>query len=77
VANPTGDQQIPISLEQARLRPMLATGALHVLAAGGPAVAQEVLYAAGANPQSGPRVLVQAALEDLVAAIDWAARSAG
>jgi hypothetical protein len=77
VANPIGGQQIPISLEHALLRPMLATEALHLFAAGGSALPQEVMYVAGANPQSGPRVLVQVALDDLVAAIDWAARSGG
>lgn len=76
-STPTGDQQIPISLEHRLLRPMLATGALHAFAAGRSTIPQEVLYAAGANPHSGPRALVQIALADLVAGIDWAARAAG
>ena len=72
----TGDQQIPISQEQRVLRPMLATEALHAFASGGAGVPQEVMYVAGANPHSGPRALVQMALADLVAGIDWAARAA-
>jgi murein DD-endopeptidase MepM/ murein hydrolase activator NlpD len=76
-ATPTGDQQIPISEELRVLRPMLATEALHLLAAGGAAVPSEVLYVAGANPHGGPRALVQLALDDLVSGIDWARRAAG
>ena len=57
------------------LRPMLATEALHAFAAGGACVPQEVMYVAGANPQSGPRALVQLALAGLVAGIDWSARA--
>jgi hypothetical protein len=77
VATPTDDQQIPISEEHRLLRPMLATEALHRFAAGGSAVPSEVLYVAGANPQSGPRALVRIALDDLVAGIDWTLRAAG
>ncbi len=74
-ATPTGDQQIPISQEQRILRPMLATEVLRPLSGGASAIPQEVLYAAGANPQSGPRALVQLALDELVAGIDWGSRS--
>lgn len=74
VATPTGDQQISISEEHRILRPMLATEALHRFAAGGSAVPSEVLYVAGANPQSGPRALVRIALDDLLAGIDWTLR---
>jgi len=76
-ATPSGDLQLPISEEHRILRPMLATEALHLFAAGGSAVPSEVLYVAGANPQSGPRALVQIALDDLVAGIDWTLRAAG
>jgi murein DD-endopeptidase MepM/ murein hydrolase activator NlpD len=76
-ATPTGDQQIPISEEHRVLRPMLATEALHLFTAGGGVVPSEVLYVAGANPQSGPRALVQLALDDLVGGIDWGLRAAG
>ncbi|MGH9273565.1 MAG: M23 family metallopeptidase, partial [Acidimicrobiales bacterium] len=76
-STPMGGQQIPISQEHRVLRPMLATEALHAFAAGGSAVPQEVMYVAGANPHSGPRALVQMALADLVAGIDWAARADG
>jgi hypothetical protein len=55
---------------------MLATEVLHGLAGGGAALPQEVLYVAGANPHSGSRALLQLALDDLVASIDWAARAA-
>ena len=74
VATPTGNERIAISEEHRVLRPMLATDVLHGLAGGGAAVPQEVLYVAGANPHSGSRALLQLALADLVAGIDWTSR---
>lgn len=56
------------------LRPMLATDVLHPLTAGGDAVPSEVLYLVGADPFDGPRALVDLALSDLIAEIDWSAR---
>lgn len=56
------------------LRPMLATEALHPLASGGAAMPAEVLYLVGADPFDGPRALVDLALTDLVAGIDWSSR---
>ncbi len=76
-ALPVGAAQISISQEQRALRPMLATDALHLWAGGGAALPQEIIFVAGANPQAGPRVLVQLALDGLVDAIDWSARAAG
>ena len=73
-ATPAGDQQIPISEEQRVLRPMLATDVLRAWTTGGADLPAEVFYLAGANPQEGPRALVQLALDDLVAGIDWSAR---
>jgi murein DD-endopeptidase MepM/ murein hydrolase activator NlpD len=73
-ATPVGDQQISLSEEQRALRPMLATEVLHLWADGGAALPQEVIFAAGANPQVGPRALVRLALDDLAAGIDWSQR---
>lgn len=54
--------------------PLGAEG-LGLFAAGAVRLPTEVLYAAGASPVQGPRALVELALEDLVAGIDWEARS--
>lgn len=56
------------------LRPILATEVLHPLASGGAALPAEVLYLVGADPFGGPRALVDLALTDLVADIDWSSR---
>lgn len=58
------------------VRPMLATGVLHPLAAGGADMPAEVLYLAAASPVSGPRALVDLALAELATEIDWSARTA-
>ena len=63
-----------ISEERRLLRPMLATGILHPLTAGGTAVPAEVIYAAATNPVSGPRALVRALLDDVSSRIDWSQR---
>jgi hypothetical protein len=63
-----------ITDEQRALRPMLATDVLHPLASGGSRLPAELLYLVGANPSDGPRALVDLALSDLVAEIDWSAR---
>jgi murein DD-endopeptidase MepM/ murein hydrolase activator NlpD len=68
---------LPVAEEQQLLRPMLATEVLRRWTAGDAALPQEVVYVAGANPQGGARALVQLALDDLAARIDWATRSAG
>lgn len=70
-ATPVAGQQVAISEEQRVLRPMLATEVLHPWTAGGAGLPQEVIYAAGANPQGGTRALLRLALDDLVAGIDW------
>lgn len=57
-----------------RLRPMLATGLLHSLTSGGAGLPPELLYLVGANPVDGPRALVDLALSDLMADIDWSTR---
>lgn len=64
-----------ISDEQRLLRPMLATEVLQPLTAGGADLAPEVLYLTGSNPITGPRVLLELVISDLVAGIDWTARS--
>jgi murein DD-endopeptidase MepM/ murein hydrolase activator NlpD len=69
-ATPTPGQ-VAVSEEQRVLRPMLATEVLHLWTAGGEGLPQEVIYAAGANPQGGTRALLRLALDDLVAGIDW------
>lgn len=61
------------STDSRRLRPMLATGVLHSFTAGGANLPAELLYLVGANPIDGPRALVDLALTDLMADIDWSA----
>lgn len=56
------------------LRPMLATEVLHPLSSGGARVPAELLFLVGARPLEGPRALVDLALSDLVAEIDWSKR---
>ncbi len=70
------DPAAPVaSAEDLRLlRPMLATDVLHPLASGGADLPAEVLYLVGASPVEGPRALIDLALGDLVAGIDWTAR---
>lgn len=60
--------------DQRVLRPMLATDVLHPLAAGGARMPAELLYLLGANPFDGSRALLDLALSDLVAEIDWSSR---
>lgn len=62
--------------ERRVLRPMLATGLLSGLAGGSRAWPVEVLYLAGASAVSGPRVLIDLAVADIVEGIDWEARAA-
>ncbi len=68
---------VPIAEEQRQLRPMLATELLHDLASGSAAWPAEMLYLAGASTRSGPRMLIDLAVEDIVAGIDWASRAEG
>jgi murein DD-endopeptidase MepM/ murein hydrolase activator NlpD len=66
----------PSTLAVPAVAPVLAPPArLDLLAGGGASVPVELLYAAGANPISGPRALVRLALDDLAAGIDWTARA--
>lgn len=60
--------------EQRLLRPMLATDVLHPFAAGGTRLPAEVLYVVGGSPTAGSRALLDLALGDLVAGIDWSQR---
>lgn len=60
--------------DQRALRPMLATGLLHDLASGTRTWPAEVLYLTGADVVAGPHVLLDLALEDIVASLDWNAR---
>ncbi len=60
-----------------RLRPMLATELLRELSAGAAAWPVELLYLAGTSTVSGPRLLVDLAVADVVTGIDWAARGRG
>ena len=62
------------SEDSRRLRPMLATGVLHPLTSGGAGLPAELLYLVGANSVDGPRALVDLALADLMADIDWSTR---
>lgn len=71
---PAGDAGSSAAAERRLLRPMLATGLLHPLASGGSRVPADLLYLLGTNPVSGPRALVDLALADLVAEIDWSKR---
>lgn len=73
-ALPASDAPESSAEARRRLRPMLATGLLHLLASGGGNVPAELLYLVGANPVDGPRALVDLALNDLMADIDWSKR---
>lgn len=73
-AAPEGEL-VPVAEEHRLLRPMLATDLLHELTAGTAAWPVEVLYLASASALSGPRVLVDLAVADIVASIDWAAQA--
>jgi murein DD-endopeptidase MepM/ murein hydrolase activator NlpD len=64
-----------VSEEERLLRPMLATEVLHPLAGGGSGLAPEILYLAGSHPVTGPRVLLELAVDELVAGIDWNVRA--
>ena len=69
-----------VAVLQARAEPAAAPAALprvvafHPLAEGGAGVPVELLYATAANPVDGPRALLQLAVDDLVAGIDWSTR---
>lgn len=71
---PAEDAGASAEAERRLLRPMLATGLLHPLASGGSRMPADLLYLLGTNPVSGPRALVDLALADLVAEIDWSKR---
>jgi len=59
------------------LRPTLATGLLHSLTSGSAeAWPLDALYLASANAVTGPRALLDSAVADVVASIDWSSRSA-
>jgi murein DD-endopeptidase MepM/ murein hydrolase activator NlpD len=64
----------PAPVEEVRtVRPLLAAGLLRVGPAGWPI---EVLYLTGASRRTGPRLLVDLAVSDIVAGIDWDERAA-
>jgi hypothetical protein len=63
----------PAVSEARVLRPMLGTELVHGLVTGATPWPIEVLYLASANALSGGRVLVEAAVDELVASIDWMA----
>jgi murein DD-endopeptidase MepM/ murein hydrolase activator NlpD len=63
--------------DQARLlRPMLGTELVHGITSDAAPWPVEVLYLASANSLSGPRLLVDAAVDDIVTGIDWDRRAA-
>jgi murein DD-endopeptidase MepM/ murein hydrolase activator NlpD len=65
------------AVDQARfLRPMLGTELVHSITADASPWPVEVLYLASANSLSGPRLLVDAAVDDIVTGIDWDQRAA-
>jgi murein DD-endopeptidase MepM/ murein hydrolase activator NlpD len=65
----------PIPAAEPRvLRPLVATDVERPFASGGARMPWALLYLVGANPFDGPRALVDLALTDLVAEIDWTTR---
>ncbi len=76
VAAPAEGERVTISQEEALLRPMLGTDLVHRITGGARAWPVEVLYAAGASAVTGPRLVVDVAVDDIVARIDWKARAA-
>lgn len=73
-AGPGAEPAAPAGADARHLRPMLATEVLHPLAAGGTRLPAEVLYVVGGSPVAGSRALLDLALGDLVAGIDWSQR---
>jgi murein DD-endopeptidase MepM/ murein hydrolase activator NlpD len=71
----SGAPAAPPEAEASSLRSMLGTELVHGLMSGATAWPIEVLYVASANALSGPRVLVDAAVDDVVAGIDWSERA--
>ena len=71
---PSAPASPPVSAAT-ELRPMLGTELVHGLISDATPWPIEVLYLASANPLSGPRVLVDAAVDDIVAGIDWSERA--
>jgi murein DD-endopeptidase MepM/ murein hydrolase activator NlpD len=64
------------AVDEARaLRPMLGTSLVHGITSRAAPWPVEVLYLASANALSGPRVLVEAAVDDIVTSIDWDRRA--
>jgi hypothetical protein len=74
-AGAPADPTVPPADAARTLRPMLGTELVHGLIADAKAWPLEVLYLASANTLSGPRVLVDAAVDDIVAGIDWSERA--
>jgi murein DD-endopeptidase MepM/ murein hydrolase activator NlpD len=75
-SRPAAPAEAPVAEETRVLRPMLGTELVHGLTTGSRAWPVEVLYQAGASAVSGPRVLIDLAVLDLVDSIDWEARAA-
>ena len=71
---PSAPVEPPLS-DASTLRPMLGTELVHGLMSEATRWPVEVLYLASANALSGPRVLVDAAVDDVVAGIDWTERA--
>jgi len=63
--------------EPAPLATVLSPSLLRDIEAGAAAWPIEVLYVAAVNARTGPRVLVDLAVDDIVAGIDWAQRGSG
>jgi len=66
---------LPVSPDQRLLRPTLATRAVHPFASGGDGWTPAVLYVLASDPAAGAGYLLQTALDDLAADINWSARS--
>jgi hypothetical protein len=74
-ATPVPDPATLTANDARVLRPMLGTDLVHDLAAGTTPWPIEVLYLASANSVTGPRALVDLAVDGIVASIDWDTRA--
>ncbi|MDP1819164.1 MAG: M23 family metallopeptidase [Acidimicrobiales bacterium] len=65
---------LPVVPDQRLLRPTLATRAVHPFASGGDGWSPAALYLLATDPAAGAGYLLQSALDDLAADIDWSTR---
>jgi len=76
VSTPAAEEPLSVAEEPRALRPLLAIDLLYPLTLNSTPWPVEMLYLASASAVTGPRVLVDVAVADIVAGINWHARTA-